>query len=471
MISLTPVLNEEATIPLYRQLFHYIRDAIVNRDIFPGDKLPSLRALSESLNISVTTVELAYDQLLLEGYINSRPRSGYYVSNISYGDAKVPLPDSSVNLSSDTGPARLCAIKDKGSRTYVDPACFDFTKWKNCFNKVINDHSSLLLCEGDIQGEPPLRDEISRYIYQSRGVRCSLEQVIIAAGTQQLINILCIILERMGIDHVSFENPGYVPVRSIFKDRGFKMTLVPIDRDGVRIEKLPANIPSAVYVSPSNQFPTGSVMPAGRRYALLDWAERNGSIIIEDDYNSELRYDSRPVPSLQGLDNREQVVYLGSFSSTLFPSIKISYMVLPEPLHQLFSESLKDYVQTCSKAEQLTLALYMSSGYYQTNLKKQRKLNAQKIQLATLALNAHRGESIQILNNSSGLHMLIKFQNNGKTPEEICSRAASAGLTLAPVKGYENENDFSVVMFYYTRISIDNIKQAVKDLVLILCEH
>ena len=196
MISLTPVLNEEATIPLYRQLFHYIRDAVVNRDIFPGDKLPSLRALSESLNISVTTVELAYDQLLLEGYINSIPRSGYYVSNISYGDAKIPLPYSSVDLNSDTDPARLSSIKDKGSRTYVDPACFDFTKWKNCFNKVINDHSSLLLCEGDIQGEPPSSGRNIKIYLSVQRVRCSLEQVIIAAGTQQLINILCIILKE-----------------------------------------------------------------------------------------------------------------------------------------------------------------------------------------------------------------------------------------------------------------------------------
>ncbi len=465
MISLTPVLNERGPLPLYQQLFLYIRDAIVNRDILPGDKLPSLRALSGSLNISVTTVELAYSQLLVEGYITSKPRSGYLVSSLPPGTGSGLFPD---DPDSEAGPPSPFYDLNRGPRIYLDPACFDFTKWKKCGNRILNDHSSLLLYEGDIQGEPPLRDQISRYIYQSRGVRCNREQVVIAAGTQQLINILCIILQRMGIDHVSFEDPGYLPVRSIFRDRGFKMTYVSIDKEGIRVEKLPANITSAVYVSPSNQFPTGSVMPAGRRYALLDWAYQNKSIIIEDDYNSELRYDSRPVPSLQGLDKREQVVYLGSFSSTLFPAVKISYMVLPPPLHLQFRQSLSDYTQTCSKAEQLTLAFYMSSGYYQTNLRKQRKLNAQKIQLATSSIHRHGGNGIEILNNSSGLHMLLKLPNTGRTTEEICAAAAESGLTVVPVSNFKSDKDYLVVMFYYTRIPIESMEGAILDLVRLL---
>ena len=160
---------------------------------------------------------------------------------------------------------------------------------------------------------------------------------------------------------------GYLPVRNIFRTEDLK-SAVPVDKDGIKIEMLPANIRSTVYVSPSNQFPTASVMPIARRYSLLDWAYGNNSIIIEDDYNSELIYYGRPVPSLQGLDTRGRVVYLGSFSSTLFPSIKISYMVLPSELNELFEEVLGGYTQTCSKAEQLTLALYMQKAM-PTNLK------------------------------------------------------------------------------------------------------
>jgi GntR family transcriptional regulator/MocR family aminotransferase len=466
MLSLTPILNENLSAPLYQQLFIYIKEAIISKDISTGDKLPSLRNLAKSLKISVTTVELAYDQLQVEGYITSKPGSGYLVNDIFSGWEHRPT-----DILFPQGDDRLSTAFFQNlphGDIYTDTSCFDFMKWKKCTNTILNDYSPLLLTEGDIQGEPPLRDEISRYIYQSRGVRCSLHHVVIAAGTQQLVNILCIILKRMGIDHVSFEDPGYQPVRSIFRDRSFKMTYVPIDKEGIRIERLPANIPSAVYVSPSNQFPTGSVMTAVRRYSLLDWAFTNRSIIIEDDYNSELRYDSRPVPSLQGLDTMDQVVYLGSFSSTLFPSLKISYMVLPSTLLKLFKESLSDYVQTSSKAEQLTLALYMNGGFYQTNLRRQKKLYAQKIQLATETIVIKGKGLVEILNNSSGIHMLLKLRNKGKTTEEICQLARSQGLTLTAVPDFEIDKNYSVVMLFYTRIPMDKIGKAIEDLISIL---
>jgi GntR family transcriptional regulator / MocR family aminotransferase len=277
----------------------------------------------------------------------------------------------------------------------------------------------------------------------------------------------------MDIDHVSFENPGYLPIRGIFRDREFKMSGVPVDKDGIQVDKLPTNIRSTVYVSPSNQFPTGSIMSIARRYALLDWAFQNDSVIIEDDYNSELRYYGRPVPSLQGLDNKEQVVYLGSFSSTLFPSIKISYMVLPTPMHQLFEEVLGGYTQTCSKAEQLTLSLYMEMGFYQTNLKKLRKLYAQKIQLATMAIHKHADSQIQILNNTSGLHMLLELtgQSSGKSTDDICQLAWDAGLTLTPVYDYHGDENASVVIFYYTRVPMERIEDAIITLSQILSKE
>lgn len=468
MISLTPVLNDSITTPLYIQLFTYIRDAILCDDILPGDKLPSLRMLSKTLNLSLTTVELAYSQLLVEGYIDSKPQSGYYVNNISSeGNKTFVYKNPFIETLEPFAPSLDGAFTKS---TYYDPSCFDFGKWKKCINKVLNEYSHLLLQEGDPRGEAPLRHEISKYIYQARGVRCNWEQVVIGAGTQQLINLLCIILHRMGIDHVSFEDPGYLPVRGIFKDREFKMTGIPLDKDGIQIEKLPANIRSTVYVSPSNQFPTGSVMPVARRYALLDWAFQNNSIIIEDDYNSELRYYGRPVPSLQGLDSKEQVVYLGSFSSTLYTSIKISYMVLPVPMHELFEEVLGGYTQTCSKAEQLTLALYMQERYYQTSLKKLRKLYAQKIQLATTAIHKYAGTQIKILNNSSGLHMLLdlKGKPTNKSTEDICSLARESGLTLAPVFNYNDDENASVVTFYYTRVPMESMEQAVMTLVAIV---
>jgi len=213
-------------------------------------------------------------------------------------------------------------------------------------------------------------------------------------------------------------------------------------------------------------------MSVARRYALLDWAFQNDSIIIEDDYNSELRYYGRPVPSLQGLDDKGQVVYLGSFSSTLFSSIKISYMVLPAPMHELFEEVLKGYTQTCSKAEQLTLSLYMEKGYYQTNLKKLRKLYTQKIVLATSVINKYGRDLIKILNNSSGLHMLLQLNGHAseKSTDKICTAARNAGLIVSPVYNYHDDEESSVIIFYYTRIPIENMEQAVITLINIIAE-
>ena len=182
-----------------------------------------------------------------------------------------------------------------------DPSCFDFVKWKKCMARVLTDYSRLLLFESDPQGEPALQFEISKYVYHSRGVIANPDQIVICAGTQQLTTHLCRIMRRMNIGHVSTEDPGYLPVQNIFRDHGFSITRVAVEKDGIRIEKLPTNIPSAVYVSPSNQFPTGSVMPVGKRYQLLEWALENDSYILEDDYDSELRYFGKPVPALLGL--------------------------------------------------------------------------------------------------------------------------------------------------------------------------
>ena len=480
MIAITPILSETSSSPLYLQLYHYIRNAILSGDIHPGEKLPSLRFLAGSLRLSVTTVEQAYNQLSVEGYILSRPQSGYYACSLSPAAPPVPSEcahasalcstDSLSKSDADTDAvfakdACLHGLERCQPSGYYDPACFNFVKWKKCMNKVLTEYSDLLYTEGDPQGEAPLRREISRYIYQARGVRCHPQQIVIGAGTQQLTGLLCIILNAMGIEYVAFEEPGYLPVRSIFRDRGFKMTAVPVSKDGIEIERLPANIRSTAYVSPSNQFPTGSVMPIARCYQLLEWAKQNDSIIIEDDYNSELRYFGRAVPSLQGLDSSQRVVYLGSFSSTLFPAVKISYMVLPMPMLRMFEEQLSSYTQTCSKTEQLTLALYMEQGLYQANIKKLRNLYAQKIQMATASRRRFCGSSVTVLSNTSGLHMLLSLPGCSEQQlTELCRRGTDAGLPLlavSPAGEASGPDTRRLLIFYYTKIPLGDIEEAI----------
>ena len=270
----------------------------------------------------------------------------------------------------------------------------------------------------------------------------------------------------MGINHVAVEEPGYLPVKNIFRDRGFVMTPVKVGQEGIIIGKLPSNIRSVVYVSPSNQFPTGAVMPIGKRYELLDWAGRNDSIIIEDDYDSELRYFGKPVPAMQGLDTNQRVVYLGSFSSTLFSSIKISYMVLPKAMVHIFNKIRSDYTQTCSKTEQLTLALFMEQGLYQTNIKKLRNLYSQKLQAVIAAINKYGSDFVSPTNTSSGINIIITVKSN-KNAETLCSEAKQLGISATPVALYSDEQlgSLASIILYYNQIPLNNISTSILKLI------
>lgn len=441
---------------LYVQLYQYLRLEIIQGNISAGEKLPSLRRLSKDLGISITTTELAYNQLLVEGYVTSKPQSGYYVAQVAGGAA----------LTSSTRDDELEFAKytfEESAYKY-DLSCFDFNKWKKCSAKVLNEYSHLLLFESDPQGEAALRFEISKYVYKSRGVIADPDQIVIGAGTQQLTGHLCRIMRKMNIGHVATEDPGYVPVQNIFRDHGFAITKVPVESDGIKIDKLPTNIPSAVYVSPSNQFPTGSIMPVGKRYRLLEWAKENNSFILEDDYDSELRYFGKPVPALQGLDKDSRVVYLGSFSSTLFPAIKISYMVLPKEMTPIFHAIKSDYTQTCSKTEQLTLALFMEEGLYYTNIRKLRNLYAQKLQVALTALGKYGGGIAQPANKTnSGINIILKVRTK-KSPEVLCDEAKSIGLNVLPVASLTDQ-DTAALIFYYNQIPLEEIDGLVYEMI------
>lgn len=465
MKAIIPDFQNDSAVPLYLQLYHYIKTAILEGSILPTEKLPSLRSLSKSLGLSLTTIELAYNQLLVEGYIYSKPQSGYFVNQISAGMG-------SVRRDGDAEQPEIIPLRqgellsDYEKHGYYDLSCFDFVKWKKCINQVLTEYSHLLLREGDSKGEKALRLEISKYVYQSRGVICNPDQVVIGAGTQQIMGQLCTIMSRMGMKHVTVEEPGYLPVRNIFRDRDFAITSVPVGKEGISISMLPANIRSAVYVSPSNQFPTGYVMPIGKRYELLDWAMKNDSIIIEDDYDSELRYFGKPIPSLQGLDHYQRVVYLGSFSSTLFSSIKISYMILPPSMAAIFDTFHGDYTQTCSKTEQLTLALYMSKGLYQTNIKKLRTLYSQKLQLILAVFSKWGAGFIKPINSSSGINMLISVKSK-KPSALLCQEAQELGISTLPITTYTEAptESTATLIFYYNQIPVDKMEPALKGLI------
>lgn len=487
MNQLLPSLDRTRPTPLYRQLYEYLKNAVTAGDLSPGERLPALRTLAKELGVSVTTIEQAYAQLVVEGYVANRPQSGYYVrgaeANPSFGRPPASSRESSEHRtegSPGTAPSRPSAPRPhtvegylQQTRPYLyDITCFDYPKWKKCYNAILNDYPEQLLFESDPQGEEALRYEISRYVYASRGVRCSPERVVIAAGTQQISAHISGLLRRRGIANVAVEHPGYAPVRNTFRDHGFALFPIDVTEEGIRIEKLPVNLPAAAYVNPSNQFPSGAVMPIDRRYALLDWAETNASYIIEDDYDSELRYFGRPIPALQGLDGCDRVIYLGSFSSTLFPAAKISYMVLPEHFVPLFAETSKGYTQSCSKVEQLALALFMERGYYRKGIAKLRRLYATKLQRAVRTLSV---PDVTVQNTASGISLLLSVQS-GADEKDLCRVAATCGVeafALAPSDTAFPESagpDSAAgkvgrrIGLYYTRIPLADMENTLRHL-------
>ena len=418
-----------------------------------GDKLPSIRKLATDLNVSVTTVDAAYSQLLVEGYITSIPKSGYYVLDV-YGQNQTEMVDV----------PKIEEYENDIENQYIyDTESFDFVKWKKSMGKVFNEYAHLLHMESDPQGEYKLRYEIARYVYSSRGVNCNPNQIVIGAGAQQLTTHLARILRLIKIDHVSTESPGYLPIQNIFKDVGLTITKVPIKDDGITIEKLPTNIKSLVYVSPSNQFPSGSVMPIGRRYELLNWAEDNDSYILEDDYDSELRYFGRPIPALKSLDAKDRVIYMGSFSSTLFNAIKISYVILTPRLAEAFNRIKNLYSQTCSKSEQLCLAFFMEDGHYYRNIKKCRRLFSLKLNEAVNSLEKYGSDFVKMTNTKSGINITLSIKTDLEI-NDLIERAKSVGILLRPI--YElGDEETKMVSFYYNRIPIEIMDETIKNLI------
>ena len=452
--------NDSSSRPLYLQLYDYLKNALITRDLEPGEKLPSLRNLSRQLGISITTVQSAYNQLMVEGYIENQPQSGYYASDLKTGRAPVPARGG---VPAEGEYDRILR-RTEGTLYRYDLESFDFVKWKKCMSSILTDHPARLLSEGDRQGEPVLREEISRYAYLSRGVVSTPDQVVISAGTQSLMNHLSRILQEMDIGLVATENPGYLPVQNIFRDRGFTVARIPVAEDGIVIEKLPENIPAAVYVMPSNQFPTGTVMPVGRRYELLEWAKTNRSIIIEDDYDSELRYFGRPVPALQGLSPDSDVVYLGSFSSTLFAGIRLSYMILPGDMSRIFREKImRRYDQTSSKTEQLTLAEFMHRGWYRTEIRKMRKLYARKLSLVLRTIEESGGDFVRAVNKNSGINITLHVRS-GVSPRELCAAARALRLQVIPQTDLM-EQESADLIFYYNQIPLGEIREAVEEMI------
>ena len=495
MKAIIPQLVRDHKDPMYLQLYRYIRDSVLNNEFASGEKLPSIRNLSQDLKISVTTTNLAYQQLLVEGYIESKPQSGYYINNIkgsiqeelSQGIRRMPPNNNGGNPSLHDENSILIKSKEENSSSFLcdkndnsiphdgndnnllhDENTFDFVKWKKCLTNVLNEHSRLLFYDGDPQGEYSLRHEISKYLYRIKGIGTNAQNIVIGAGTQQITGQLSRLLLMDEINDLIIEQPGYYPAHNIFKDYGFDLLSVPVNTEGIAIDKIPKDTREAIYISPSNHFPTGAVIPIGKRYELLDLAQKNDSYIIEDDYDSELRYFGKPIPPLRSLDENNCVVYLSSFSSTLFPAIKISYMVLPPKLLEKFKDEGSIYTQTCSKTEQLALALYMQKGFYYTNVKKVRRLYSQKLQTTINAFKKYVPDFIKLIHSSSGVNMLIEVRTD-KSPSQLHDISRQLGISTEILEDNENNKpEYPRLILHFHLIPLNKIESTIEKWLTLL---
>ena len=434
MIGFVIHFDEKSKVPKYIQLYEHIKNEIHEGTLKEGAKLPSLRRDSEVLNIINPTVENAYNQLIVEGYIESKYKSGYYVINIDIYDfnqfAKGTFPSIQ--------PEKIKKGLKIQSSDEQEEATFNFNDWKKMLNKVLEYDTKALLSYGDVQGEFELRREISDFLHQSRGGKCHPDQIIVGAGIQYLFGLIATLF-RGEAAQIAFEYPGFSKGMYIFEDYGYDTIKVPVETDGINMRKLEASQAKIVYVSPSHQYPTGSIMPIKKRIKLINWATKNQAFIIEDDYDSLLRYEGYPIPALQGLNHGKNVSYVGSFSKLLIPSLRISFMVLPETLMTRFNLIKERYSQTVSKIEQLALANYMSEGYFERHIRRIKKIYGKKNQILIEAFKMHQNPYYELVGKESGLHVMLSFSKS-VNKEKVVVEAEQIGLKLEGVSDYEGSN-------------------------------
>jgi GntR family transcriptional regulator / MocR family aminotransferase len=439
MIEITFNLSEDGKVPYYVQLYRHIRQEIKNKQIPSGTRLPAIRRLSEHLHISRNTVENAYLQLISEGYVESRPRSGLYVVEL---EEDFSMPDDQVKqakkqkAAADMKPKSpdIPAIRCDFRNGTIDLRHFPFSVWNRLTYQTMQEHSRQLSFYSDSQGELNLRNHLARYLRLSRGVQCSPEQIIVGAGIQHLLMLLCQLLgtERQT---VAVEEPGYNGAKAVFAQLNFQMTPIPLDEDGINLEFLKRSGAKLVYVTPSHQFPFGMILPIQKRLKLLQWAADNEGLIIEDDYDSEFRYQGRPIPALQGLDTRGSVIYMGTFSKSLLSAIRISYMVLPESLLEIYNKMKTLLEPTASLVHTHTLERFMEEGWWEKHLRRMKNVY-QKKHVHLLSVIVHYlGTSVRVIGQHSGLHIVLEVLN-GLSESELISKANEKGVKIYSTSQY-----------------------------------
>ena len=433
MVDFTIGLSSDSHLPLYERLYRSLSGQIRSGQLQAGQKLPGKRSLAAALAVSVNTVDTAYQLLTAEGYLEVRPKSGFYVLPVPQalpksGARQAPPPHPALPAG-DQPPLARFDLSTGG----VDTSLFPFRTWGRIQKELLYS-SPQLLTRGPSQGDEELREEICEYLRAYRGVHCRPDQVVIGAGTEYLAGLLAPLLKGPA----AVENPGYRRTRTILENNGLSCLPVDIDREGLSVEMLARSGAEVAYVTPSHQFPTGVTMPAGRRGELLRWAEEApGRWIIEDDYDSEFRFDLRPLPSLQGMGGADgPVIYLTTFSKSLAPSIRIAAMVLPDSLLLPYRQRYAVYSCPVSRFEQQTLCQFIRRGHFSRHLARLRSQYKERMEALRQALEEAFGpDLLELEGTHTGLHLLVRLKR-GPDEETLAKAARAGGIPLGRLSDY-----------------------------------
>ncbi len=475
-------LDFQSSTPLHRQVYDELRRAILTGRLSPGERVPSTRSLSQSLSISRTTVTQGYEQLLSEGYLETRTGSGTFVC-VQLPDAllqtgevlarKLAQPAAfklsryaqQMKMPFSLKPQPTVEISFRYGRPAIEQ--FPIALWRKLISRHCLGDRQWLNYALDIQGNEELRTAIAHYLGRARAVKCDASQIVITNGTQQALDLILRVLMEPG-ETMAIEDPGYLSARRVFLSHGVNLLPIPVDESGLSIEmlrKLSIDTPiRLVYVTPSHQFPTGATLSLSRRLALLNWAKENGALIIEDDYDSEYRYGDRPIPALQGLDSSDSVLYIGTFSKVLFPSLRIGYLVLPYPLVPFIAQAKWLSDRQLPMLEQKVLTDFIQEGHLESHIRKMRSHYNSCRQVLVHSLQHHFGDRVTILGEDAGIHIMVRF-SIAISDDELIAQALCAGVELMSARDYYlGENRVGEFIFGYGELDEVTISEGIRRL-------
>jgi GntR family transcriptional regulator / MocR family aminotransferase len=472
-------LTKDSDVPLYRQIYTEIRRLLVAGELDAGERLPATRRLAQQLGVARVTVGQAYGQLEAEGYLVSRPGAGTFVAEAlaqweeavadkpfvpqfsAWGERILALP------SERPRPPEGWGVIDFGfGRSF--PHTFPYDVWRRLLARYLSTDDVMLSRYGSVAGFYPLRQALATYLTRWRGVVCRPEQVVIVSGAQQALDLLSRLLLHQGAE-VLVETPGYTDAYALFQVHGARLTALSVDEGGLPVERIPADSRARLlFVTPSNQFPQGGSLPLARRLALLQWAQQQEALIIEDDYDGELRYDGPPLGALQGLDRDGRVIYLGTFSKVLFPALRLGYLVLPESLLRPFLQAKSLLDRGAPTLMQAAVADFMSEGHFERHLRHLRQTYGARRQLLEAVLKEKIGERVRWTAVPAGLHIMLQLDPH-LDEAEIVRRAAAAGVIVYPGSIYYMQQlSPPAILLGFSGLSQADIEEGVARLATIL---